>query len=244
MPYTMHPNRYIFQDVERIECLRQNKRCIRLFFAGNSKNQTHARPRTLEIFNKFGILSRPDIISTIKSNFPNEKDVPTDFLDLQRLIHGGKVFKYLILSSDQFRIPHKNYFDFLSRCDFFVCAPGAFMPLCHNLIESMSIGTIPLINYGECFFPKLKDMETCIKFSDQEDLIQKINIVLDMDQPTIENLRNNVISYYNKFLSPEAFMDRLIGHNESNISLFLPYVKIDSDLSQTETFLEWVSSNK
>ena len=43
------------------------------------------------------------------------------------------------------------------------------MPMCHNIIESMAVGVIPITNYPEWFDPDLEHMKNCIVFDDQKD---------------------------------------------------------------------------
>ena len=70
----------------------------------------------------------------------------------------------------------------LSKTDFFICPPGFCMPMCHNVIEAMAVGAIPVINYPEWFNPTLRHMENCIVFDDRNDLVMKIEEILDMGQ--------------------------------------------------------------
>src|SRR5205823_2507023 len=58
-----------------------------------------------------------------------------------------------------------DYLRFIGACDFFLAPPGCAMPLSHNLIEAMSLGAIPILNYGDYLDPPLRDGVDCLAFS-------------------------------------------------------------------------------
>src|SRR3990167_5062911 len=62
----------------------------------------------------------------------------------------------------------------LSMFDFFLAPPGVQMPLCHNIIEAIAVGTIPFTNYYNWFEVPLEDGKNCIAFNDEKELLQRL----------------------------------------------------------------------
>jgi hypothetical protein len=102
--------------------------------------------------------------------------------------------------------------EILSYFNFYLCCPGVVMPLCHNVIEAMSVGTIPVIEkgYAEVMYPTLEHEKDAIIFENLEHL----NIILEKDifnypAGKISEMKENVLHYYFEFLSPENMVENL-----------------------------------
>ena len=121
--------------------------------------------------------------------------------------------KCIIIDTDNYKINIENWLNTIAQSDFFLCPPGDW-PMCHNIIEAMAVGTIPITNYPNWLNPSLKDMENCITFNTKRDLIEKIRLVLELSQEKIEQMKNNVISYYENFYNPINFINNLISNEE------------------------------
>ncbi|MGB5340368.1 MAG: hypothetical protein WBO06_14885, partial [Gammaproteobacteria bacterium] len=108
-----------------------------------------------------------------------------------------------------------------SKSDFFLCPPGYVMPMCHNVIEAMSVGTIPIINYPEWLNPSLTDMVNCVAFNDKVDLIRKITQLLNLKQEKINKMKTRVIEFYENNLDPAGFVNKLEMNTENEITLLM-----------------------
>jgi hypothetical protein len=95
------------------------------------------------------------------------------------------------------------------------------MPMCHNLVEAMAVGTIPITNYPEWFDPDLRHMENCIVFDDRDDLIDKLHYALNITPDQLEFLRNNVISYYERHLKQQNFIHNIESRRDKVIPLLV-----------------------
>ena len=95
------------------------------------------------------------------------------------------------------------------------------MPHSHNIIEAMSVGTIPLIQFGDRFYPPLIDGENAIFFRDLNDLKNKIEYISHLEENEISQLRINVIDYYENNLSPKSFVRKINDLTNSRYELFL-----------------------
>jgi hypothetical protein len=226
VPYPMHPMVYDKEIYTRINSYRSVERKMKIFFSGNTHKETYTQ---YKIHEKYKMLDRFEIIDYLRKTLSPEKlNIPetTEYID--GIFMGESDYSNNLTMIDwQWKIEHGK-FDlrienidwvyFLSRADFFLACPGVKIPYCHNIVEAMSVGTIPLTNYGHLFDPPLIDMENCIAFNSYGDLIAKVNMILDMKQPEIDELRNNVISYYDKLLDMGKFSKKLINEfqNEEN----------------------------
>jgi hypothetical protein len=103
--------------------------------------------------------------------------------------------------------------DALNQCDFFIAPPGVVIPFSHNIIEAMSVATIPITNYGHLFEPPLIDGVHCLSFSNEEELIKKVKQALEMDDAAKSDMRKNILTYYTNHLEPKAFAQKLLQLN-------------------------------
>jgi glycosyltransferase involved in cell wall biosynthesis len=196
-PYFAHPEFYragLHNDVRR---MRGRERNVRIFFAGTVSRSAYC--------DKFGfpILSRDKILDHVIAKF--ESAIETE------LGRNGWQSIVILLTSDTSNIFDKHrlslteYMDAMSRADFFICPPGWLMPHSHNLIEAMSVGTIPITNYYSYMRPSLTPNGNCLAFSTLEELERIINCALCMSGAEVKRLRDGAISYYEEYLDPESF---------------------------------------
>lgn len=128
---------------------------------------------------------------------------------MDELFKGDYINKCVIIDTGKLWIDDQCWLENLSKSDFFLCPPGISMPMCHNAIEAMSVGTIPIINYPEWFSPSLIHMENCIIYDDETDLLDKIDCALNLEKPKLAEMRKKVIDYYNSHLNPVSFINKL-----------------------------------
>ena len=188
MPYPMHPATLQHGAPENLESLRTNDREHRVFFAGNQK----AKYGQGKITDQFGIMDRISVIRTIEEQFP--------FADPE-FIH--------LKDSRESPIEASNWLPTIASADFFLCAPGSSQPTCHHLVESMSVGTIPILEYDDRVTPSLIDGETAITFRGPGGLIAAIDRVLQMPKNEIEILRTNASTFYDNNLCQREFLRKL-----------------------------------
>lgn len=109
------------------------------------------------------------------------------------------------------RVDQGQWLKLLATADFFVAPPGVRIPLSHNIVEAMAVGTIPITNYPNWLHPPLRDGETCLAFTTLEELDDALQRITDMSTATIEAMRERVIDYYQQYLNPNAFMQRALN---------------------------------
>ncbi|NEQ49658.1 MAG: hypothetical protein F6K11_05925 [Leptolyngbya sp. SIO3F4] len=219
MPYCMHPKMYTFFDRSRIEELRTSDRTLRLFFAGSGDSKVYSGKKFWQT-KGFDLIPRAEVLGTIKNFFSDAISYIKNQSELTSIPKSGLNNKIILADSKQFYIPQRKWLPLLSNCDFFICPPGIDMPLCHNAIEAMAVGTIPLINYPQWFSPELEDLKNCISYKTKTELVEKINLILSMSDFQISEMRKNVINYYQKYLELDVFYQQLIDSKHREITLF------------------------
>ncbi|MDQ1098524.1 MULTISPECIES: hypothetical protein [Chryseobacterium] len=152
----------------------------------------------------FSVATRIDLLNFFRKqksfvSITGKKDITDsgDFLDR----------KYVFAIKDQYQIPMEEVRELLSYFNFYLCCPGVVMPLCHNVIEAMSVGTIPLIQkeYAEVMYPHLKHGINAVIFEHLDHLKAILaDEIFNYSENEISSMKRHVLDYYNDYLSPEA----------------------------------------
>ena len=137
---SMHPLFYHKGYWNNLEStLKTRKKSI--FFSGNFKNEDYSQ-FDQELFKMSNRLETRAFLSEKKYykkiNTKNELD---DFI--QNKDDDSRV---LIIDAHKVKIPNHEWRFYLCEFHFFLALPGTKMPLCHNLVEALSCGCIPIIH--------------------------------------------------------------------------------------------------
>ena len=127
-----------------------------------------------------------------------------------------------------FRIPIEKLKGVLVNFRFYLALPGVSMPQCHNVVEAMSVGCIPLIHehYAITFSPPLRHGETALTYKDLEDLSNLTSIALNLPAHQLKEMSNNVLLYYSRFLSPESVVEAIIEQRPKKIFIQAEFVSL------------------
>ncbi|MEQ8808010.1 MAG: hypothetical protein RIE59_02990 [Imperialibacter sp.] len=201
-PYMMHPQIYANKLDLVLIGLRQNEKVGRIIFAGNVNKKQYSSGR---VDSYFGKVPRYELLSFLESTLTlqelriinkNEEVLPSD----------GFSNRLTVAKSEVVFIPFVEWLPVLSRFEFFLACPGAHMPMCHNVIEAMAVGVIPILEYPEYFHPSLTPGVNCITFEGTENVHTKIREVLNFPESKIAELRKGVIEYYDRYLAPKQWV--------------------------------------
>jgi hypothetical protein len=198
-PYFAHPNFYLAGMHETCRGLRASRRSVRLFFAG-----THAIDAYRTSF-LFPMLSRSEIVDFIRTRYAVLLDKV-----MEVLTPGGHRFVFSVTgntknSIDKHKLDLNAYLEKLAASDFFLCPPGFMVPHSHNVIEAMSVGAIPVCNYGQYLHPPLVDGVNCLAFDTLDELDAVLTRIDSLKDEEILNLRRGVIEYYDGCVDPSVF---------------------------------------
>jgi hypothetical protein len=83
----------------------------------------------------------------------------------------------------------------------------------------MAVGTIPILEYPEYFNPPLENFKNCIVYTGKEDITAKVRIALNMPPNEVAKMREEVIIYYEKNLSPQASINNLTKSLDGELQL-------------------------
>jgi hypothetical protein len=216
MPIPMHPQIYVqYRAHERLEEYRYPTRKVRLFFAGNWYKKGEYLPIYQGLFGKLTrhqileFLQNRELVCIIKSH-----------QELESLLSGAYWNGFALLDKSA-RVNQREWLSTISRADFFLCPPGGVLPWCHNCVEAMAVGTIPLINYPDWFFPNLTHRVNCMTFSTFDELERALDEIRQMSEVEIARMRKQVIDYYSQYLDPQRFVDSLVKYPDNQICLHI-----------------------
>jgi hypothetical protein len=214
LPFPLHPAQAATPQTT-LAAHRARPRTMRIFFSGDSEGYTRSRvnyPRPK--------LPRQKIIQIALQGLGDAVLLLRDAAML-----GGPDRDYLnqcvIADPGKVWIDAGDWFATLAQADFFLSPPGIVMPMCHNLVEAMAVGTIPITNYPEWFVPPLQDGHNCIVFNDRDDLIAKLRLAMTLPATEIARMKLNAIDYYERQLRPEHFVRAIEARTDPALTLLL-----------------------
>ncbi len=217
MPFPIHPVHVTPDLRERLTRLRSGKRRMRLFFSGDTEGYTKSHIRY-----PAPKLPRLEVINTVREYLGDRALFVQDQETLGSVLAADYIDKCVILDTSKLRIPDHEWLTALGAVDFFLAPPGIVMPMCHNSVEALAVGAIPVINYGEWFEPPLEPMRNCIAFDNRKSLIDALQTVFSMEERGIAEVRMQATAYYDSVLSAEAFMKRIESSTGRKIEILIP----------------------
>ena len=212
MPYRIHPDNLMNSGYAHIGEARRSSRQWMLFFAGNTDPKKYDK---VDVSEGHGVLTRHVLIETIKGYYGDEKTYLVDPNNTADIIQDG----YATIDFSRNPIDNSRWLATLAKAHFFVAAPGVHMPMSHNVIEAMAVGTIPLLEYADYFDPPLEHRVNCITFSGETGLKAALKEIKELNADEIEQMREAVIQYFKEFLSPEAAIQRIVNHPKKRFRL-------------------------
>lgn len=206
MPFPMHPMQSRLER-DRLLALRASDRKMRVFFSGDTEHYRRVWVRYPKIK-----LPREPIVQAVIQRLAEARILVEDGAELKRLLDGPYLNRMVLTASSHVRVEFEDWMPTLARADFFLSPPGIVMPMCHNIIEAMAVGTIPITNYPEWLDPPLQPGINCLAFDTEDDLISVIHQALAMRSEEITAMRERVVDYYERHLRPDLFIARVEAH--------------------------------
>jgi hypothetical protein len=223
MPFPMFPPIYAAQQDLLLENYRQQARQWQIFFGGDAEPGKYNKKSIRNIYAK---LSRAQLLENLARSL-----APGSIIELQNNTarqsaeekqHAGLI----VMNTRLCKVQPEDWLGTLARSRFFLACPGVRYPMSHNIIEAMAVGSIPITQYPEMFFPALEDGKNCLTFSNETELQIAINNAMAMNESAIATMAQAATDYYDNYLAPTASIHRLINHNPNRISLrLLPFLK-------------------
>ena len=194
LPYIMHPGNYM---QSKTEILPKN---IGILMSGNFEEKIY---NTTVIPHNFGLNNRWEIYQEI---IKHDKLLSITGVELIETLNSGKFKDNMVLMRWQSgAISTENWRTYLSAADFIFCAPGMTMPMCHNVLEAMSVGVIPILNYPHWLNPSLQDNFNCLVYKNNLEIGFTVDKALSLSVTEKKEMVKNVIDYYKKYYEGYLF---------------------------------------
>lgn len=224
MPFPMFPPIYAFQQDLQLQQYRQQHRYWRIFFGGDANPEKYNKDSIRNIYEK---LTRAELLKIIQANPSTAYTYQELHSDIElELAATQQVNGLIVMNTRQCKVEPVNWLRTMANSDFFLACPGVRYPMSHNLIEAMAVGSIPITQYPEMFFPALEHGKNCLVFSNEAELLAVMQQAATMSATQRAELRHGAQDYYDTYLSPTACISRLLQHHPHKISLrLLPFLK-------------------
>lgn len=221
LPYPMHPVQIDFYNHNVLKTLRTKKRTIKILFSGTWQKKQYQHS-----LDEYNVITRYEVLTDIikKFNKMNLKVISHKQQFVEVLNNDNNNEKIII---SDVKCADEDWLKLLSIADFFISPPGSKYPWCHNSIEAMAVGTIPILQYNHLFTPQLVHMENCIAYDNLSELQHALTTALTLETEEIERMRKNVIKYYDEQLSPETVakkLKHLVDASESGTAINIPFI--------------------
>lgn len=192
-----------------------------MFFSGNFDKRNYGQK---EVENIFGVNNRRSLYHFLCEN--KAVRILDSEQELKEYLSGSEEGELVLVDNTSgHKIPNANFRRYVGSFDFMFAFTGVLIPLCHNLVEAMSIGSIPFIQsaYAAVAKPPLIDGETCVTFEGLDDLLEKMEAALALPQSRIDQLRSNVWQYHDRYLTPHAVIKKLESRAFEKVYLLAEY---------------------
>jgi hypothetical protein len=231
LPFFMHPR---VHDSGQLNLLKpteliSKERSMKILFAGNDKYPTYDNPL---LPSRYGILSRHRCLETLRQNLPTEQFYkPTAYENLFASPHEPA---FTLSSYPSCKIPQKFWLETVAKSDFYLATPGVHMPFCHNLIEALAVGSIPILQYPQYLQPHLEHSKNCLVFDDVESLTAIVEFAMTASPDEIERLRKGAMQFYEDYLRPGSFAKKMLDHNSNKLTLYVNAYRVPHERSNSQ----------
>lgn len=177
-----------------------------MFFAGDFDKSKYSK-RMMQ--DSFGCLTRLQMAEVTRERFPEKNNLVRTKEELESCCGANRI---IYADRADFAIPMERWRETLAAFDFFLAHPGTDMPLCHNIVEALSVGCIPILQsgYARVLHAGLKSGVNCLIFRDADDLCAKVREAFDWPAARIQTVQKNVNELYYSVFTPEAVVKELL----------------------------------
>ena len=217
MLFARSPDLFVGGDVEapEPENLDDMERPISILMAGNIDIKRYNNP---DINNRFGMMSRYQIAEVLRSQSQIDMIEPMQQINYDALLEAKEL---LLMNTQCCRVQFSNWLELLSKSEFFIAGPGGHMPLCHNLVEALSMGSIPILQYAEYLKPELVDGVNCLTYKDEVNLITTLQRALDLSAEKKLAMKQAAVDYYESHLKAGMLVGKILSNPRKSQTLVL-----------------------
>lgn len=184
------------------------------FFAGNTSGSAYRKQQILK-----KVINRATVIEQLKKM--HQAVVPNNIDEYYTFKTTLKDCSVVICERDKLSFSAPKLLEELSSFSFFLALPGTLMPLCHNLVEAMYLGCIPILQevYSETMPEQFQHLKNALVYKDERDLKNILEDLKNFSNTQIAELKKNSLKYYDSYLSEKALVSRVIHSNYTNFYL-------------------------
>lgn len=207
LPFSMFPGIYATgADLAAAE-LRTSARRWAVFFGGSFRAERYSMSAISEVYKK---LPRALALAALKRELGAQYVEPesAEAWEEQSTMNQPGV---LVLNTRHVSANPARWLQLMAQARFFLALPGVSYPMSHNLVEALAVGTIPITEYPELFFPALQDGVNCLTYSGETGLLDAVNRAMTMPEEDAQRLAAGAAAYYDANLAPRAVISNLLA---------------------------------
>lgn len=219
LPFPMHSSILLAESHRFLDLARTRRRRLRILFAGRSPFSY----RLTSMARSYGVMPRHRVLATVRRHFGDRCDLSPS-RDEALVERPPEAPPIALIDARRWTIIPPCWLDRLGYASFFLCPPGALHPLSHHLVEAMSVGTVPILEYDQLLHPPLQDGVNCLAFRRKEGLLEAIERALAMDETEWEQLHCGAIDYYDHHLRYPQILEKHLAPESGTEDLALPFL--------------------
>jgi hypothetical protein len=201
-PFRPHPDFTKSSALPPWPDLSDDDRPVPVTFLGHWRHRDYDNTEALS---EFGVLGRRGLVDAVREGLSSEELAVVDRGTRPEQVQGAT----FVLGDDP-RLPDlAAYARWLRRSGFFLCAPGTGYPMCHNLVESMLLGCLPIVQRPELTGFPLVDGESCFAFSDAPSLVEVVRRCRELSPERVTAMRAALREVVRDHVEPGSFAQSL-----------------------------------
>lgn len=223
MPFPLFPGVYARGEDRNIEALRRHPRPWKVFFGGDAMLGKYSQSSITEVYRK---LPRTDVLEQLRQRLPVGRWTDPQDQAAFDTLSGAAFDGLVIMNTRHCRVAVEAWLSTLASGRFYLACPGYRYPMSHNIIEAMAVGSVPITQYPELFYPPLEHGKNCLVFQDAHDLVDIVEQAIHMQDAKAAELSASAAAYYDRYLSPQATIEGLLSMPGRIVRLRLvPFIK-------------------
>lgn len=205
-PILFHPQKLLGNSETIINNISKERK-IGILFIGNSNSYDKFKDI---IHNDFNIYTRNEVLDFIKEKRADIIFSPNSYEELKEKLEApDNPLKNKIVLIDKIRISGKPYFELYCYSKFHLWTCGFVQPYCHNQIESMACGAIPIYQ-KYTMYPDLNDNINSLSYNNFDELLKIIDRITENNQDFYsEQMNISVLEIYKNNFSLTAFGNKI-----------------------------------
>jgi hypothetical protein len=237
VPFSMHPSVYRNNYLSQIRVLQNIKKSISIFFSGSFSNDYYNSP-LLHLYHQMD--TRMELLTELKANNSLNIFYPKNRIEAFTAIEEDSE-KIIIINRSEAPIYPNEWLPILAKAHFFIAFPGTTIPFCHNIVEALSVGSIPILAYAHQMPKGLIDGINCLIYNDKNNFIEKLHLACNMNSTQKNEMSKSAIRYYNDILHHIHFADNILKFKPKKVYanvefVSLQHLDVELGTNHTETY--------